>query len=110
LGGEYGNHENEEKCIKASDEKETFCGRDVAVSTILQCTLKKYEGVVWSEHIWLTTITGAESGENSNMHSESTKCGKFVDDIWPISISRRMHRRGIRYLSAGQFFQYSHTK
>jgi len=65
---------------------------------------------VWSEHIWLTTITSADAGENSNVLSESTKRGKFVNDIWTISISTRMHLCGIRYLSAGQFFQYSHTK
>lgn len=110
MGGEYGNHEDEEKCIKESDEKETFCDTDVAVSTISQCTLKKHEGVVWSEHIWLTTRTSADFGENSNVPSESTKRGKFVDYIWPISISRRMHLRGIRYLSVRQFFQYSHKK
>jgi len=79
LGRKYGNHEDEEKCKKASDEKETFCDTDVAVSTILQCTLRKHEGVLWSENIWLTTRTSAGSGENSNVHSESTKHGKFVD-------------------------------
>ena len=79
MGGEYANHENKEKCRKASDEKEAFCDRDVAVSTILQCTLKKHEGVVWSEHIRLTTRTSADSGENSNVPSESTKRGKFID-------------------------------
>jgi hypothetical protein len=25
VGGAYGNHEDEEKCNKAFDEKETFC-------------------------------------------------------------------------------------
>jgi hypothetical protein len=40
VGGTYGNHEEEEKFIKAFDEKETFCDINVALSTILQCTLK----------------------------------------------------------------------
>lgn len=104
MGGEHGNHEDEEKCKKAFDEKETFCDTDVAVSTILQYTLKKYEEVVWSEYIWLTTRTSADSGENTNMSSEFTKRGKFVDYNLAYQHSRRMYPHGIRYRSVGQFF------
>jgi hypothetical protein len=35
--------------------------------------------VFWSENIWLTIRTSADPGENSNVPSESTKRGKFVD-------------------------------
>lgn len=77
MGGEYSNHEDEEKCKKASDEKETFCVTDVAVSTILQYTLKKHVGVLWSENIWLTTRTSADSGEDSNVPSDSKNAGNL---------------------------------
>jgi hypothetical protein len=42
--------------------------------------MKEWCAVVCSDHIWLTTGTSPDSGENSNVPSETTKCGKFVDN------------------------------